>query len=275
MKIDATTILCATIARPNRATKTPIMHNAGFKELGLNYIYLAFEPEDLKGALTGMRALEIKGFSVSKPHKETILPLLDELDPIAERIGAVNTVLNTDGHLKGFNSDWIGAAEAIKEKGNLRGANVALLGAGGAARAVAYGLKQEGASITIFNRTVERARVLADDLGVGYGGSLSELDAIASNSVIINATSVGFHPDTMNSPLPKNALHSNHLVLDLVFNPKETIFLTNARDQGCQVVYGTRMLVLQGAFQFRLFTGVDAPLNVMQDALEESFNEAH
>jgi shikimate dehydrogenase len=273
MKLDATTLLCATIAHPNRATKTPIMHNAGLKELGLNFVYLAFEPEDLQGALTGMRALEIRGFSVSKPYKETILPLLDELDPVAERIGAVNTVLNNDGHLKGFNSDWIGAAEAIKEKGKLTGAKVALLGAGGAARAVAYGLKQEGATITLFNRTVERAARLAADLEVDFGGSLSELDAIAANNVIINATSVGFHPDVTNSPIPDSALDSNHLLLDLVFNPKETKLLKQAQDQGCEIVYGTRMLVLQGAFQFKLFTGADAPVDVMQEALEASFRE--
>ena len=269
MNVDAKTILCATIANPNRATKSPIMHNAGFEALGINYVYMAFEPKDLAGALNAMRVLDIKGFSVSKPYKEEVIKYLDEIDEIAQKIGAVNTVHNINGKLKGYNSDWIGAATALQEITELGRKRVFIVGAGGAGRAIAYGLKTENANVTIFDRTKERAEKVAAELGVEYGGGLDTL--IEKNyDILVNATSVGFYPNVNETIFPKSFLVKDKVVLDVVFNPAETRLIREAREAGCKVALGIRMLTLQGAFQFKLFTGQNAPIDVMQKALEDA-----
>jgi len=270
MRVDAETRLCASIAYPNRATKSPIMHNAAFEALGLNYVYMAFEPTDLAGATQGMRALGIRGFSVSKPYKETIIEYLDEVDDIAKTIGAVNTILNEDGRLRGYNSDWIGAARAIEEIVDIDGKRVAIVGAGGAGRAIAFGLKQKGGDVVIYNRTKARAEKLASEIGVEFGGGLDELDELADYDILINATSVGFYPRGDDTIIPRHRLRRGKVILDVVFNPLETRLIREAREAGCRVALGIRMLVLQGAFQFKLFTGYDPPLDVMQEALEEA-----
>ncbi len=277
MKIDSSTILCATIAIPNRASRAPLMHNTGFEKLGIPYVYLAFEPsrEGLPDAVAGVRGLGIRGFSVSKPFKQDIIPLLDELDPIARGIGAVNTVLNEDGKLIGYNSDWIGAADGIAETMPVAGKRVLLVGAGGAARAIAYGLREKGAAVTVYNRTPDRARELAESIGVEFGGDLAALRAAYGTSgadydVLVNATSVGMHPGPDESPVPKEVLRPGKVVLDAVIFPMETRLVRDARAADCTVVPGARMLLLQGAFQFRLFTGHEPPLEAMYEAVVAS-----
>lgn len=270
MKVDAKTLLCATIANPNRATKSPIMHNAGFEALGINYVYMAFEPVDLAGALNAMRALDIKGFSVSKPYKEEVLKYVDEIDEIAQKIGAINTVHNVNGKLKGYNSDWIGAVAALQEITKVEGKKVYIVGAGGAGRAIAYGLKTKGAEVLMFNRSKERAQKVADNLGVGYGGGLEDLLHHKEYDILVNATSVGFYPNIKETVIPKNVLIKGKTVLDVVFNPLETQLIKDARKAGCKVALGIRMLVLQGAFQFKLFTGEKPPIEIMQKALEKA-----
>ena len=170
MKADSETVVCASIAYPNRAAKSPIMHNAAFEALGLNYVYVAFEPTNLAAAIDGIRALGIHGVSVSKPFKETVLGHLNRIDPIARAIGAANTILNDAGSLIGFNSDWIGAVNAIEEISPIHGKKVVIVGAGGAARAIAYGVKARGGQVEVFDRTAERARILATAFEVGFGG---------------------------------------------------------------------------------------------------------
>lgn len=270
MKVDAKTLLCATIANPNRATKSPIMHNAGFEALGLNYVYMAFEPTDLGGALNAMRALDIKGFSVSKPYKEEVLKYVDEIDDIARKIGAANTIHNVNGKLKAYNSDWIGALAALQEITQVENKKVFIVGAGGAGRAIAYGLKTKGANVVIFNRSKERAQKVASDLGVGNGGDIENLKRDTSYDILVNATSVGFYPNITESIIPKNVLLKNKVVLDVVFNPLETQLIKDARSAGSKVALGIRMLVLQGAFQFKLFTGENPPIDIMQKALEQA-----
>ena len=270
MKIDAKTLLCATIANPNRGAKSPIMHNAGFEALGLNYVYMAFEPTDLGGALNAMRALDIKGFSVSKPYKEEVIKYVDEIDEIAKKIGAVNTVHNVNGKLKGYNSDWIGALAALQEITQVEKKKVFVVGAGGAGRAIAYGLKTKGANVVMFNRSKERAQKVATELGVGYGGGLDNLLQNKNYDILVNATSVGFYPNVAESVIPKNVLVKDKVVLDVVFNPLETQLIKDARAAGCKVALGIRMLVLQGAFQFQLFTGEKPPIEIMQKALEQA-----
>jgi shikimate dehydrogenase len=273
MKIDAETILCASIAKPNRSTKSPIMHNAGFQHLGLNYTYMAFEVDDIANALAGMKALGIRGFSVSKPLKVTILPHLDELDDTARAIGAVNTVLNDGGTLRGFNSDWIGAIEALKEKTSLTGKRVVVIGAGGVARAIVYGLRRSNAEVMIFNRTPEAARDLAVEFGCKTPTDPSNFSALPDYDILVNATSVGFYPGVESTPIQQSSLRPGTVVLDVVFNPLTTRLLREAAEVGCVPVSGARMLVLQGAFQFQLFTSKDAPVEVMEKALMDSLRQ--
>lgn len=270
MKPNSETILCASVANPNRSTKSPVMHNAAFEALGLNYVYLAFEPIDLKGTIIGMRALGIRGFSVSKPYKEKVIPLLDTIDAKAKKIGAVNTVLNTGSQLIGYNSDWIGAVEAIKEKVKISGKKIVIVGAGGAARAIAFGIKNEGGNVTLYNRNEERGKTLAKELKVKFGGGIEKLSNSDQFDILINATSVGFFPSVDETIIPTSILSSGKLVLDIVFNPAITKLMRDAEKAGCIVVSGLRMLVLQGAFQFRLFTGIEPPLDVMQASLEQA-----
>ena len=272
MKVDAKTLLCATIANPNRATKSPIMHNAGFEALGINYVYMAFEPKDLAGALNAMRTLEIRGFSVSKPYKEEVLKYVDEIDEIARKIGAANTVHNVNGKLKAYNSDWIGAVAALEEVTQVENKKVFIVGAGGAGRAIAYGLKTKGANVNLYNRSKDRAKKVADELGVEYGGGLDNL-IVKDYDILINATSVGFYPNVNESIIPRVFLAKDKVVLDVVFNPSETRLIKEAREAGCKVALGIRMLALQGAFQFKLFTGENPPIDIMQKALEQALRE--
>lgn len=278
--INAETLLCATIGYPNRASRSPIMHNAGFAHLGLPLIYLAFEPreEDLEDAFRGMRALGIRFFSVTKPHKQGAMAFLDEIDPVAQAIGAVNTVLNRDGKLIGYNSDWIGAADAIEEAAPLSGKKVLLLGAGGAARAVAYGCKERGAQVYVYNRTRDRAEELAREFGLAGSGGLEELAAEKDWDVIVNATSVGMAGagSEGQSPVPADLLTRSTggqpgIVLDAVIFPRETALLKAAKATGHTALPGARMTLLQALFQFRLYTdGQEPPKEVMWKALQEA-----
>lgn len=293
MTIDARTLLCATIGKPNRGSRAPVMHNAGFAALGIPYAYLAFEPEAdaLADVLSGMRALQIRGFSVTKPYKQAVLPLLDHLDPPAAEIGAVNTILNDDGRLVGYNSDWIGAVEAVKEAladQSLKDSGVIndrpaptlsgpvfVLGAGGAAKAVAYGFRVQGAQVRVFNRTVERAEELAAALNVECGGSLQDVQAAAESApgaILVNATSAGMAgtAEADVQPVAEDALSRIAVVLDAVIVPRRTPLLEAAARTGCTTIEGVRMLFHQGMFQFKLFTGHEAPRDVMWEALLRS-----
>lgn len=243
------------------------MHNAGFDAAGLNFRYVAFEPKDIGGAMAAVRALDLVGVSVSKPYKEAVLDHLDELDDVAARIGAVNVVHNTDGHLKGYNSDWIGAVEALKEQTPISAKRVTVIGAGGASRAIVYGLCLDGAEVTVVNRSKLRGETLAKEFGVKWGGGL---DSIAKHApqIIINATPVGHHDDL--SPIEIGALAGAEVVMDINVRSRSSQLLTQARDAGLTTVGGVRMLVLQGVFTWELFTGAKAPTDAMQAAVEEA-----
>jgi shikimate dehydrogenase len=271
--IDAETILCASLAFPNRTAKSPIMHNAGFEKLGLNYIYMAFEPkkEYLKEAIYGIRGLGLRGVSISKPYKEIIIQYLDSLDSHARKIGAVNTVLNEKNCLIGYNSDWIGAVQAIEQVTTIQDKKIILIGAGGAARAISYGLKQRGGIVFIFNRSFERAKILASNFKLYLGGNLEDLNQVKDYDILINATSVGSLSNIDHSVVPDFVLKKGKIVFDVVFNPLQTDLIKKARQLDCQVIPGIKMLLFQGAFQFKLFTGQEAPLNVMEETLIRSF----
>jgi shikimate dehydrogenase len=251
------------------------MHEAGYRALGLPFTYIPFEVRDLVGAIAGMRGLGIRGFGVSHPFKQAVMPMLDALDPIAERIGAVNTIVNTDGHLVGHNTDWIGATRALEEVRPIEDARVLLLGAGGAARAVAFGLLEKHARLTLANRDAAKGAALAADLGAGVEVIAWERrsECAPAFDVLVNATSIGqldVRPDE--SPVPESALPGREgaVVMDIVYKPIDTPLVRAARARGTTVVHGGRMLLHQATAQFRLYTGHDAPMAAMLGALERA-----
>ena len=242
------------------------MHNAGYRALDLPWTYVPFRCEDLAGALAGMRALSIRGFGVSMPFKLEIMPLLDAIDPVAAKIGAVNTVVNDEGVLTGHNTDWVGAGRALAEKMDLRGACVLLLGAGGAARAVAFGLMEHGARAVLSNRSDDKGASLAAEIGAGYR-RWSERHDTSSFDALVNASSAGMSDEDPYSPLASDAISPDHIVMDIVYKPLHTTLIKAAEARGATTIHGGRMLLHQAARQFELYTGRDAPLAAMDDAL--------
>lgn len=242
------------------------MHLAGYRAIGLDFTYVPFAVTDLEGATRGMRALGIRGLGVSMPYKQAVIPLLDALDPVAARIGAVNTIVNDEGRLTGHNTDWLGAMRALEEAVALRGARALLLGAGGAARAIAFGLAERGAAVTIANRDLEKARQLA----AAVGGAAIRLDDAAlslDHDVLVNATPRGMAEVDPRSAVPEAALRERLVVMDIVYKPMETELVASARRRGAIAIHGGRMLLHQAAEQFRLYTRHEPPLAAMDDAL--------
>lgn len=266
MKINAKTTICAIIGNPVEHSLSPLMHNAGYEHLGLNFSYCAFRVENAKEAIIGIRALGIKGVSVTIPHKVAVMPYLDSIEDTAQKIGAINTIVNENGKLTGYNTDYIGAIGALEEKTTLKGKKVIVVGAGGASRAVVFGLMQKKANVLILNRTEDKAKELAQQSGASYG-SLERMKEITTSDILVHATSVGMHPNEKDSAIPKQFLHKNLVVFDIVYNPKETQLIRDAKEKGATIVYGYKMLLYQAVGQFELFTKQKAPVAIMEDAL--------
>jgi len=279
MDVSGKTTVCGVIGDPIEHTMSPAMHNAAYKAAGLDFIYLGFRvtAPELRDAMTGMRALGIKGLNVTIPHKVAVIPFLNRVDPLAEKIGAVNTVVNEKGMLVGYNTDAMGFLRALVEHGvEPRGMKVLLLGAGGAARAIAYILAEEGAHLVILNRKEEFswAKELAERIGKAYDMAVGvgELDgdavaqAIGDSDIVVNATSVGMTPNAGQSPAPAELLCPGLLVFDVVYNPIETRLLREARAAGADTIDGLQMLVWQGALAHEKFTGQAAPVDIMRQA---------
>lgn len=244
------------------------MHNAGYGALGLNFVYLPIQTDDCKRAIEGVRGLRIRGTSVTIPHKQTVMQHLDVVDATAQAIGAVNTVVNNDGLLIGYNSDWIGAMHALEEVTQLAGKRVVVIGTGGAARAVIYGLMQADAHVVVFGRDTYKRYELAEVFDCVDGGSIEVLQEYRDYDIVINTTSVGFGSDE--SIVSKEFFRPGTVAMDVVFVPAVTTFLWDAQAQGCKVVTGERMLLHQAAFQFEAFTKQPAPTAVMEAALKEA-----
>ena len=263
---------------------SPAMHNAAFRELGLDYEYVPFEvnPLDLKEALSGFRALHIAGFNVTIPHKETIVPLLDEVTKLARVIGAVNTVENQEGKLVGYNTDGPGFIDSLEEDAGFKpkGKKVMVLGAGGASRAVSIMLAEVGVkSLVLMDVLEEKAKSLAEYIGAYFevdcsfvGINTPALQKVIDQAdLLVNATPIGMHPKTDECPLPENIqLNKKSLVYDLVYNPAETELLKLAKAAGCRAISGLGMLVRQGGLAFTIFTGEEAPIDVMWSAAREA-----
>ncbi len=267
--INGHTQLFGIIGNPVEHSLSPAMHNAAFAELGMNGVYLPMRPTDLAEGFRGLRSLGFIGVSVTVPFKVAIMEFLDKVDPVARTIGAVTTLLferDADNcRCTGYNTDWLGSNQALGEELQLAGSTVLVLGAGGAARAVGFGLIEAGAKVLIANRTEAKGRALADQLGCPFvpADQLAELRADA----LINTTSVGMAPHADALPIRAELLPRFAVVMDIVYAPLTTRLLREAAACGCRTVDGLQMLQYQGAAQFSLWTGREAPHRVMRQAL--------
>jgi shikimate dehydrogenase len=266
-RINGETQLIGFFGATYRTSKMYAMYNAAFEALGLNYVYVPLVVKDLEKAVEGVRHLGIKAIGVTIPYKIDVVPYLDELDGDARRIGAVNAIVNHHGRLLGANTDGKGAVKALQEVTAIAGKKVVLLGAGGAARAVAFAVADEGGEVVILNRTEESAAALATAVNAKYGTLARIEQEMQGADIVINATSVGMAP-TENESLVKSVfLSSEAVAMDLVSQPKETKLLKEAKERGCKIVYGDRMLFWQGALKFKVYTGLEPPIEVMEKAL--------
>ena len=278
MDVSGKTRVCGVIGDPIEHTLSPIMHNAAFNALKLDYTFLAFKvkPAELENAVNGMRALNIRGLNVTMPHKSTVMNYLDRTDLSAQIVNSVNTVLNKEGKLFGFNTDGVGALKALRENGvELKGRKVLLLGAGGAARAIAYAMAKESDELAVLNRTPKQAQALAKLLEktankkIGSGAlSPKEIQQnLQDSDILINATSIGMKPKAEESLVAPKLLRPDLAVMDIVYNPIETKLAKDARAAGAKVVSGVEMLIYQGAASFEIWTGKSAPVEVMRQAV--------
>lgn len=280
--VDAHTSLYGIIAKPARHSLSPLIHNTSFQTLGLNSVYLAFDVEQsqFKTAVQSLRALPILGINVSMPYKQQIIEFLDELTPVAKQLGAVNTVINQEGHLVGDSTDGEGFIHALRdEQINVKGKQVAVLGAGGAGRAVILATVNEGAEVTVFKRQnstfnelqqrltswSDRIRVLPYEDEVQMAAILQEAD------VVVNTTNLGMADDKRSpvSPPVMKVLHSGQMVADAIYAPLETPFLAQAKQQGCRTMNGLGMLVQQAAGSFNRWTHQQMPVDKVKDAITQ------
>ena len=270
--INKQTKLYGIIGNPVSHSMSPAIHNAAFIEKGLNNVYVPLKIANIGAFMNECRKIDFHGFSVTIPHKESILPFLDDLDHTARKIGAINTIVNQNGELTGYNTDCMAAVMGLEysmKKANetLNNKKVSIIGAGGAARAIAFGLKEKGCDITIFNRTIERAEKLSHDVKCKFE-SFEEIHQIDSD-ILINTTSIGMFPNVDQTPVPKNILKEGMIVFDAVYNPIETRLLQDAKENGCHTVNGLSMFINQAAEQFRLWTDIDAPIELMTKVVKE------
>lgn len=268
---DGNTEVYGIMGWPVSHSLSPALHNRAFAELDLNKVYVPFPVEDVEAALAGFRATGIRGVSVTIPHKQAVIPFLDTLDPVAAKIGAVNTLVIKNGTIHGHNTDWQGADQALAEVIDLTGTKVVLLGAGGSARAIGFGLLEAGAEIIIASRTPARGQTLATDMNCKWV-PLTEVNQLTAE-VLVNATSVGMAPDIDTMAVPSSILSGYRVVMDIVYSPLETKLLREAAGAGCKVINGLAMLLYQGGAQFKLWTGQEPPLEAMRQELDRRFKQ--
>lgn len=279
--ITGSTNIVGLIGHPVEHSFSPPMHNAAFNKLGMDYAYVAFdvEPSNLKSAIEGAKSLNIKGFNVTIPHKIEVMKCLDEIDDVARLIGAVNTIDFKD--MKGYNTDGIGAVKAIEEVTSIKDKNVVVAGAGGASRAISFYIAKYGAeSLTILNRNVKKAESLAGDILKSdlisdvKTDSVSKItDYVCDADILIDTTPVGMHPHSDDEPIIRaEDMHEDLAVFDAVYNPNETVLIREALKAGAKPVYGIKMLLYQGVESFKIWTGQNPPVDVMEDALRKTLD---
>ncbi|MFQ6122417.1 MAG: shikimate dehydrogenase [Dehalococcoidales bacterium] len=275
--ISGKTKICGVIGDPIEHTMSPVMHNAAFKKLGIDYLYVAFKvsKEELGRAVEGVRALNIRGLNVTIPHKVAIIPFLDKVDPLVEKIGAVNTIVNDGGVLTGYNTDATGFLQALLKQGvEPKGKNIVILGAGGASRAISFILAERGANLVILNRELELdwAEELARRISQVFNQEVKALLLNEDNlakvleraDVVVNATSVGMSPNIDETPVPARLLKPGLIIFDIVYNPIKTKLLKEAEAAGAKTIGGLDMFVWQGALAFEKWTGQQAPFELMK-----------
>ncbi len=263
MKIDSSTNLFCIFGNPVKQSLSPVIHNALFDHYNLNSVYLAFNPENIKAAVDSVRTLNIKGASITIPFKIEVMKNIDKISIEAERIGSVNTLVNSDGVVKGYNTDGYGILQPLKDLGiNLNGKKILILGNGGSARSTAFSLINNEAEVVISGRSDEKIKTLASDLNKIKNSADSinlnflDKDFMKNIDVIINTTPVGMTPDDRSTPIDASLLNEKHIVFDIVYKPDKTQLLLAAEAKGCTVIKGINMLIYQAMKQFELWTGI-------------------
>lgn len=263
----------AVIGDPIEHSLSPLMHNAGYQALGLEAEYQRFrvEPGNLAEGIKGLCALGFSGWNVTLPHKETVISLLDTLTPQAKRAGAVNTVKNLEGQLIGHNTDGDGFVRSIEgELKGFKGKKAVLLGAGGASKGIALALAEQGMELHILNRTPEKAKdlvqVIRQEGGTAASGEFAPGEWLKDVDLLVQTTSVGLHGEPF--PFSLGGISQQALVVDIIFNPLETIFLYEAKKLGCRTQNGLEMLLYQGALAWEFWLGGQAPITEMRQALK-------
>jgi len=281
MVITGKTLVCGIIGDPVEHSLSPVMHNAAFRELDIDCVYVPFRvlAQSLGVAVCGLQSLGALGFNVTVPHKVEVIKHLHSLSALARRIGAVNTVLNTKKGLIGYNTDAVGAIEALRQSGvHLNDSTFTILGAGGAARAIVFALARISQRIVVLNRTIAKAQKLRQDvkrklrknIEVGPLTEKSLAKTLPTTDVLLNATSVGMDGHPKRFPFKQMGLTPALTVFDIAYSRSESELLGKARQSGCKTISGTEMLLNQGAAAFQIWTGRKAPLEVMRNALAEA-----
>jgi 3-dehydroquinate dehydratase / shikimate dehydrogenase len=276
--IDAATQVYGVLGDPVAHSLSPLVHNSALRAAGLNAVYVPFRVPrgDLAGFLRSFEELPVSGYSVTIPHKETAAALAKDKAPSVKVTGAANTLVRDDGGFVAYNTDFEGVLAVFREHmpsataSPVQGKLIMVLGAGGVARSVAFACQREGAVVTIVNRTADRARELAEEVGckcADWGARHQIL-----SDIVVNCTSVGMHPNVDQSPLSRDCLKESMTVFDTVYTPESTLLIKEARDQGCRVITGVELFVRQAALQFQLFTGKEPPLQQMQATLRRGLS---
>lgn len=283
MEINVQTQFCGVIGNPVEHSLSPAIHNAAFRKLSLNFVYLAWKVDAIADAVKGLRALgNFRGASVTIPHKVSAVPFLDDLEPTARHIGAINTIVTKQGRLIGYNTDATGSVRALKEGGvTLKGRRIVILGSGGAARAIAFALAAESGAdkLTVLGVDDKERSTLASDLRSKTNVAIEDafLDdrtlgrTVPEAQVLIHCTPIGMSPKTDATCVPASLLHRGLAVMDIVYTPRETKLLADARCAGCRTIPGLEMFLNQAVAQFELWTDRPAPVDVMRAVLESRF----
>ncbi|MHB1458488.1 MAG: shikimate dehydrogenase [Armatimonadota bacterium] len=283
--VTGQTSVIGLLGYPVKHSFSPVMHNSAFAQLELDYIYVPFEvhPDNLKSAVDAIRSLSIRGVNVTIPHKSDVIEHLDWVSESARSIMSVNTIHNDNGILRGYSTDGEGFILSVKESGiSLVNTDTVVLGAGGSAKATVLALVENGAHVTVVNRTQSRAIEMAESINslknaelvkvAVYGDDAAE--AIIAAKLMVNCTSVGMHPEIDASPVPAEWLHAELFIYDQVYNPIETKLIKLSKQAGASGINGQGMLVYQGALAFKIWTGCEAPVDIMKSAMLEGLQSS-
>lgn len=264
MTLNSQTKLCGVIGHPIKHSLSPLIHNAAYQATKQNYTYLAFDVAELNEAVKAMKTLDIKQYAVTIPYKVEIIDYLDYVDPMAKKIQAVNTVINRDGKLYGYNTDLDGVELTFKKhKINLHNKKIVMIGAGGIARTIGAVIKKAGGCVTVFDSAPEKSLALSK-LIYCQRDSLENLNDHRDYDILINATPIGMSPNIKAMPVNKDFIQPKKIIFDVVYNPLNTKLLIEGKKKNCRCINGSDLFIFQAAKQFELLTGKKAPLKIIQ-----------